>query len=230
MKYKSSIIIGADAGNLMFLHDNFVARARLPGIQTPQEVYCIESPDPAAGLAYIKRGPSDNGIEEVAPLPADSIIMARRYPVPFEIMHNNEIDARWHALMCTKKHNKIHRIECVNVEERTIRWYIESEKKKKPTLLTMFWENKQQLRVSTSEHFEVNKICEEYQVSVIYTEDGWWAESALYNGIKVVNKNRNRAVIEMLLLAHYSRDPMLYISYEYQQCALSIVDKLNMGQ
>ncbi|WPJ72199.1 hypothetical protein DEEACLCL_00182 [Salmonella phage CRW-SP2] len=231
MKYKYSIIIGADAGNLLFMHDNFVARVRLFGMQIPQEVYCLESPDPAGGLVYVTPGSLNNNPDFYAtlPLPGDSTIMARRYPVPFEIMHDNEVDARWHALECFKKHGRIHRIDGVDVKNRLFKWYIENDKNKKPTLLTLNWEHKQQLKVCTIEHREVNKICEEYKVSVIYTEAGWQAQSALFSGIIVTNKNRNRAVIEMLLLAHYSRNPMLFISYTEQQRALGVVGKLDVG-
>lgn len=219
------VIVGADCANMFFAPEHIVAHVRLPDYRC---VYCFEHPNPSEErLAYV-----DIATQEITTVPDGSIILARRVPVNFSAMHDNEIDARWHALTLSKNSNfqDIYRVNNVSVEGKCIDWYIAIRGLPPEEKLTD-WTNKQQRLVSTTDFAEVDRVCHEYRVSVICSPDLgcvdlWTARSQIYNGNECSHSNRSRAVIQTVLLGHYQADLRLFLTPDMHDLAMTSLNNI----
>lgn len=226
MNYKNSIIIGADAGNLRFLSPEFTAYVRLPD---GREVYAVDSPNPDSDkLAFDDPRFVETHMVDV---PVESVVLARRYPVDFSKMDDNEIDCRWHAIVCSKKNKQIFRIVSVDKTKKEALWYIEEPRGKPPTIKATPWNHTESAILAANNAYRINELCAEYLVSIIaplaaQKHGVWKAQSSVFSMVEAENENRYRAVLELLILAHYQRDQRLFISFDAEKQALDTIGKL----
>lgn len=202
------IIIGADQGDLFFRDEKFIAHAITP---QGMSVYCVEHPDPAEyGLFHHVNG-------RLNPVPDDYIIRARRYYIDFNRMHNNEIDARWHAArnLVESNGNDAYRIVQFDEENKTITWNISSTRSRPREVVTP-WTHKEQIPVSTSGFLEVEKQCNQNRISVVansdYGEELYWTAFTPRSALRMHAGTRSRAVIQFCLWELYRRNPGMLIS------------------
>ncbi|QIO03273.1 hypothetical protein HYQ37_gp068 [Salmonella phage pertopsoe] len=222
MNNKSRIIIGADQGNLYFERSGVVAHAILP---TGISVYCVEHPDPAVKrLCYVSR---ENGL---IVLPEGAIMRARFWPIDFNSMSNREIDARFFAYNMNRTlKNETQRVvhfdnetHGVTLEFRTRGEALQVKKSSWKTEGTF-----------THDYVLIDKLCNQFRISLTANDDlgqyvVWTARSPHMNGIMMESETRNRAVLQLLLLEAYSRNPLEYLSREQIDNALSHCNRLEV--
>lgn len=202
-----SIIVGADQGELPFMVNRALAHVRLPSGS------CIYAERPLEGDVMKYQHYND-----FLPVPPDAVILARRYFIDFDSMHNNEIDARWHAYKLSRKGDVKYRIVDFDEKARAITWDI-SPAKQAPYEKTTSWVHEEQAKVSTLDIAEVDALCYEYRISLTVNQDlgeevMWKAVSPRFSNVVMESPSRSRAVIQLLLLAHYQRNVLSYVSQD----------------
>ncbi|AYC62384.1 hypothetical protein vBEcoMSa157lw_00059 [Escherichia phage vB_EcoM_Sa157lw] len=222
MNKKSRIIIGADQGNLYFDTTGAIAHAILP---TGISVYCVEHPDPAIKrLCYIHR---EKGL---IVLPEGAIMRARSWPIDFNSMTAREIDARFFAYNMNRTlRNETQRVAHFDNETYTVtlefRVLGEALQVKKTSWATE--------GTFTNDYALIDRLCNRFRISLTANEDlgeyvSWTARSPHMNGIMMESGTRNRAVLQLLLLDAYSRNPLEYLSREQIDNALSHCNHLEV--
>ncbi|CAB5508953.1 hypothetical protein [Salmonella phage Se_EM4] len=242
MNNKSRIIIGADQGNLYFERSGVVAHAILP---TGISVYCVEHPDPAVKrLCYVSR---ENGL---IVLPEGAIMRARFWPIDFNSMSNREIDARFFAynMNRTLKNETQRVVHFDNETQRVVHFDNETQRvvhfdNETHGVTLEFRTRGEALQVKKSswktegtftyDYALIDKLCNQFRISLTANDDlgqyvVWTARSPHMNGIMMESETRNRAVLQLLLLDAYSRNPLEYLSREQIDNALSHCNRLEV--
>lgn len=203
-----SIIVGADAGDLFFAPLSFLAHVRIGG-----DFY-----------SYGQKGYDDSGIlhysrlNDFLPMKPEDTVLARRVFINFDGMHDNEIDARYHAMKSAETHGGIYRLEAFDADKKKITWFI-SDKSLGERVVETDWENKEQLKVSTTDYAEVDKLCSKHRISVVCdSKDGeevmWAASSPDFRNMTMKSTSRSRAVIQLVLWTYYQRNARTYMGQD----------------
>ncbi|QIQ61934.1 ImpD [Salmonella phage bering] len=201
------IILGADQGNLRFSEPSYIAYARVGGAKY---VYCQH--DHGRGTGILHYTVNDTMMVSLKP---EDVVLARRVYIDFNAMHNNEIDARYHAMKGMEGHGIIYRVDHFDDFTQSIDWFV-SDKVMGERIVTTPWAHAEQLRVSTVAYGEVDALCHKFRISVSCNEDlgeeiQWTAESPHFRGLEMRSESRSRAVVQLVLWAFYQRTPFSYM-------------------
>ncbi|ACO94350.1 hypothetical phage protein [Shigella phage Ag3] len=206
-----SIIVGADQGHLRFTEPSYVAHARVGGVG-PRYVYCTGHLSGILHYPNIRRSSNEG---EYIPLEPEDVVLARRVFIDFNAMHNNEIDARYHAMRSMEGGDCIYRIDHFGKFVESIDWFI-SDKVMGERIVTTPWAHADQLRVSTDAYKEVDNLCNKFRISVTCNQDlgeeiQWTAQSPHFSDLVMRAETRSRAVVQLVLWAFYQRTPFSYM-------------------
>lgn len=201
------IIIGADQGHLHLSEPSYIAYARAGG---SRYVYCEH--DHGRGTGILHYTVNDTTMVPLAP---EDVVLARRIYIEFNAMHNNEIDARYHAMRSMEGRDCIYRIDHFSEFSQSIDWFI-SDKILGERIITTPWAHAEQLRVSTDAYKEVDALCNKFRISVTCNQDlgeeiQWKAQSPHFSDMEMWAETRSRAVVQLVLWAFYQRTPFSYM-------------------
>lgn len=199
-----SIIVGSDPDGLFFTPLSYVAHARIGG----HYAYCTHGHDGSNVLHYSR-------LNDFLALQPEDDVLARRVFIDFNAMHNNEIDARYHAMRSMESQTGIYRINGFSESDKTVEWFI-SDKVLGERIVTTPWAHAEQLRVSTDAYEEVDGLCNKFRISVTCNQDlgeviQWTAESPHFSDLVMQAETRSRAVVQLVLWAFYQRTPFSYM-------------------
>lgn len=205
MENRYPIIIGSDAGNLFFLPLSSIAHARIGNFYA----YC-EAPQDGSDVLHCPR--LNRALQ-----PEDEVL-ARRVFIDFNAMHNNEIDARYHAMRSVESQGGFYRIDQFSEATKTINWFVSSKGLGERNVTTP-WAHAEQLRVSTDSYAEIESLCNKFRISVTCNQDlgecvQWSAESPHFSNMVMRAETRPRAVVQLVLWAFYQRTPFSYMGQE----------------
>lgn len=208
MTRKYSIIVGPNPDGLFFTPLSYVAHARIGSYYA----YCT-APYDGSGVLHYGR------LNDFLALQPEDEVLARRLFIDFDGMHNNEVDARYHAMRSMESQGGIYRIDQFSKSDKQIDWFI-SDKVLGERKVTTPWAHAEQLRVSTDAYAEVDLLCNKFRISVTCNEDlgeviQWTAESPHFSDMSMVADTRSRAVVQLVLWAFYQRTPFSYVGQEY---------------
>lgn len=201
------VIVGADAGDLPFADPRVIAYARVGA----SYVYCERREEDPSVLYY------ETSTGQVMALPAEAEVLARRVPINFEAMMDEEIALRFEAMVkmleggpsCTI------RIENIDLLNESVTWYIGRVGGKANLKVDSLWEGDD--TPITRDPAAVSAFCEKYRISLTCNSDLgeyplWTATSPYYSNLEMHSPNRDRAAIQLVLLAHYQRNVRAYFS------------------
>lgn len=199
-----SIIVGPGPDELFFAPLSYVAHARIGSYYA----YCTHGHDGSNVLHYSR-------LNDFLALQPEDDVLARRVFIDFNAMHNNEIDARYHAMRSMESQGGIYRINGFSKSDKTVEWFI-SDKTLGERIVTTPWMHAEQLRVSTDAYKEVDDLCNKFRISVTCNQDlgeviQWTAESPHFTDMEMTAETRSRAVVQLVLWAFYQRTPFSYM-------------------
>lgn len=199
-----SIIVGPGPDELFFAPLSYVAHARIGSYYA----YCTHGHDGSNVLHYSR-------LNDFLALQPEDDVLARRVFIDFNAMHNNEIDARYHAMHSMESQGGIYRINGFSKSDKTVEWFI-SDKTLGERIVTTPWMHAEQLRVSTDAYKEVDDLCNKFRISVTCNQDfgeviQWTAESPHFSDLVMTAETRSRAVVQLVLWAFYQRTPFSYM-------------------
>lgn len=201
------IIIGADQGHLHLSEPSYIAYARAGG---SRYVYCEHDHGRGTGLLHYTVNDTT-----MVPLAPEDVVLARRIYIEFNAMHNNEIDARYHAMRSMEGRDTIYRVEKFSADTKTIDWFVSDKVLGQRNVITA-WAHAEQLRVSTDAYKEVDTLCNKFRISVTCNQDlgeeiQWKAQSPHFSDMEMWAETRSRAVVQLVLWAFYQRTPFSYM-------------------
>lgn len=199
-----SIIVGSDPDGLFFAPLSYVAHARIGN----HYAYCTHGYDDSNVLHYGR-------FNDFLALRPEDVVLARRVFIDFNAMHNNEVDARYHAMKAMEGHGITYRVDHIDDFTKSIDWFV-SDKVSGERIVTTPWVHAEQLRVSTDAYKEVDNLCNKFRISVTCNQDfgeviQWTAESPHFSDLVMRAETRSRAVIQLVLWAFYQRTPFSYM-------------------
>ncbi|AFU64404.1 hypothetical protein [Salmonella phage SKML-39] len=199
-----SIIVGPDPDGLFFAPLSYIAHARIGS----HYAYCTRGHDGSNVLHYSR-------FNDFLALQPEDVVLARRVFIDFNAMHNNEIDARYHAMRSMEGGDCIYRIDHFGKFVESIDWFI-SDKVMGERIVTTPWAHADQLRVSTDAYKEVDNLCNKFRISVTCNQDlgeeiQWTAQSPHFSDLVMRAETRSRAVVQLVLWAFYQRTPFSYM-------------------
>lgn len=206
------IIIGADAGELPFAVPSIIAHARVGG----RYFYCEHDAGRGTNILHYER--SYAVLEALKP---EDQVLARRIYIDFDDMPDCEIEARWFAKELIDSNTIGHamaRLESVDREAETAVWYL-SARGETPVVETRTMVLKEGATSCINDNDMINALCDQYRINLfcdgdLGAEKLWTATSPWYTGMVMQSPNRNRAVLQLLLWALYSRNVNAYISQD----------------
>ncbi|BBK03806.1 hypothetical protein [Enterobacter phage EspM4VN] len=108
-----SIIVGPDPDGLFFAPLSYIAHARIGS----HYAYCTHGHDGSNVLHYGR-------FNDFLALQPEDVVLARRVFIDFNAMHNNEIDARYHAMRSMEGRDCIYRVDHFGEFAQSIDWFV----------------------------------------------------------------------------------------------------------